>query len=493
MNKRRWLRVLPLAALLITSGITTAGAASSGTRAAQASTSMFARDDVYCTPSRPLPGRKASSPGVGVNAITITDMSIDSAGLARLGISQPEYEKFFTVFANEINKCGGINGRKINLKKAVYNPAAPDLAGHIQALCLKATEDHKAFVVVGVGTPQGTALQRCISVSHKTMYNGPVNMPSVDYADAKGRLFSVNSAADKSAAAVISDMIGQSVFRGRKVGIIGSATSPTAAAEQRVQYEDYLEKKNIDVESFEILPCQGNVCVQGIGPAIRRMKDKGVNLMIMTAYVSVTTVGSIFREMANQNLRAPVYGPHTGSLHADSVQQTLVRTTGNDGARFVSNNGFYAFNTLDVQGAWRTGQAGPSKIALTCNSIVAKALKQNLYEFGERDINTSRWTGPPSACVQLREIARAIESLGANVTTERMVAAIKTQKAIDDTYTYRGVPEFSARKWYSDRSVTPTKGVMLKFNFPCPLPTVQSANACFLPVDRPARVRTIKY
>jgi ABC-type branched-subunit amino acid transport system substrate-binding protein len=493
MIKRRWLWVLPLAALLATVGVASAQAGEPAVHAAQASPSMFASNSVFCTPSKALPNRNISNPGVTKDAITITDMSIDSAGLKRLGVDQPEYSSFFTVFFNEINKCGGINGRKINAKKAIYNPTAPDLTGHLQALCIKATEDQKAFLVVGVGPPQGTSLQRCISISHKTMFNGPVNMSADDFNDAKGRLFSIYPAGDKTAAAVISDMIAQGQFKGKTVGVIGSATSPTAPTEQKEQYVDYLKAKGIDTDAFEILPCTGNVCVQGIGQAVRRMKDKGVNLIIMTANVSVTTVGSLMKELSTQNLKAPVYGPHTGALHADSVQQTLIRTAGTDGARYTNNLGWYAFNHVEVQGAWRTGQAKAAPFANMCHATLAKALNQPAYVFGEKDINTARWTGVVNVCIQVHELARTIESLGANVTTERMAAAIKVQKEIDQTYVTKGLPEFNSTKWYTAGNITPKKGTWVKFAFPCPLPTVQAANACFLPVDRPAVVRTIKY
>jgi ABC-type branched-subunit amino acid transport system substrate-binding protein len=492
MSKRRWLWALPLAALLATVGVTTAQAADGGVKAAQ-TTSMFASNSVFCTPSAPLPNRNVSSPGVTKDSITITDMSIDSAGLKRLGVDQPEYSTFFTVFFNEINKCGGINGRKVNAKKAIYNPVAPDLNGHLQALCLKATEDQKAFLVVGVGPPQGTSLQRCIGVNHKTMFNGPVNMSADDFNDSKGRLFSLYPAGDKTAAAVISDMINQKQLQGRTIGVLGSATSPTAAGEQQDQYVDYLKKKGLEAASFEVLPCTGNVCTQGIPQAVSRMKAKGVNLIIMTANVSVTTVGTVFRELANQGMKAPVYGPHTGALHADSVQSTLIRTAGTDGARYVSSLGWYALNHVEPQGAWRTGQAKASPFSNMCHATVAKALNQAPYVFGEKDINSARWTGVVNVCIQVHELGRAIESLGANVTTERMVAAVKAQKEIDQTYIYKDLPETNSTKWYTAGNITPSKGVWVKFVFPCPLPTVQATSACFLPVDRPARVRTIKY
>ena len=287
-------------------------------------------------------------------------------------------------------------------------------------------------------------------------------------------------------------MIAQNQLKGRTIGVIGSNTSPTAAGDQQDQYVDALKAKGYDTADFEVLPCTGNVCTSGIPQAIQRMKAKNVNVIIMTANVSVTTVGSIFRELNQQNMKAPVYGPHTGALHADSVQSTLIRTTGADGARYVNNLGWYAFNHVEAQGAWRTGQAKATAFANMCTATYAKATGTT-YVFGERDINNSRWTGVVTACRQVHQLGRAIESLGANVTTERMASAIKNEQDLERTYDYKGIPDLGTYTWYTAGRIAPTKGVWVKFTYPCPLPTLQANQACFVPVDKPARVRTIKY
>ncbi|MCU1485554.1 MAG: hypothetical protein JWN67_2300 [Actinomycetia bacterium] len=493
MTKHRWLRVIPLVALVATIGVTTAQASDSTSHAAQ-TTSMFASDAAYCTTSVPLPNRNASNPGVTKDSITISDMSIDSAGLKRLGVDTPDYGGFMKIFIDEINRCGGINGRKLNYKADKYNPVAPDLQGHIQAMCLKATEDQKAFVVIEIGAPQGSSIQRCVSVAHKSLFNGPTGMSAADFADAKGRLFSLYPPTDKQAAGTISDLIAQNLLKGRKIGVLGQQTSASATNEQQDQYVDYLKSKGYDVTSFEVLPCIGVICSAGIPSAVNRLKAKDVDILILTGNISSTTAGPLFREMLNQSFKVPMYGPHSGALHSDNLSTSLIRNAGTDAARFASNIGWYAFNNTEVQGAWRTGQASASTLATTCNAIVGKATNSAPFVFGERDINNSRWTGTVTACIQVREIARAIESLGANVTTERMAAALKAQKEKDQTYNYKGIPNFAAAKWFTAGQLTPSKGVWVKFAYPCPLPTAASASTgCFLPVDRPARVRTIKY
>ncbi|MCU1375172.1 MAG: hypothetical protein JWO68_2458 [Actinomycetia bacterium] len=491
MGKRlRW--IVALAALVGTVGITAADAApTGGPTAAQVGASPFDSPTVFCTKSTaPAGTRNSASPGVTPSSINITDMSIDTEALKRLGVDQLNFHETFVTFFNEVNKCGGINGRKVNLKTALYNPTAPDLTGHLQAICIKATEDQKAFVVVGIGPPQNTSIGRCVSVNHKSIFNGPVAMLSEDFADARGRLISIYPAGDRMAAGFIADAAGQGAFKGKKIGVIGTANTATSAGEQDAQYVDGLKKKGYSVADFEVLPCQGTVCTQGIGQAVSRMKAKDVDLVVMTHYVSITTVGQIFRELKAQNLKAPVLGPSTASLHADSVMPTYLRASGSDGAAFAAQNGWYAYNFQEVQNAWRTGQAKQTPVSRMCTATLAKALNQREYQFNETDISSGRWLSTNNICIQVRDIAKAIWSLGNNVTTDRMVAALRAQKETDKSMVS---PDFRDKKWFMDKDVSPASVSVGKFAFPCPLPKVIAGNACFLPVDRPARVRRITY
>jgi hypothetical protein len=126
-----------------------------------------------------------------------------------------------------------------------------------------------------------------------------------------------------------------------------------------------------------------------------------------------------------------------------------------------------------------------------CTAALAKQLNQRQYQFNETDISNARWGGTTNICRWMRETFRAMYSLGNNVTTERMVAALRSQPLLDarDTGTTR-IPNDA---WYTAGNTRPPAAMTAKFAYPCPLPTRQPGKACFLPVDRPARVRTVKY
>jgi hypothetical protein len=490
MANRRWFRVIVLTALVGSVGTTAAVASpsSGGTvHAAQAAT-PFDNPNVFCTKvPAPAGTRNASNPGVTKDSITFTDMSIDSDALRRIGSDQMDFAQAEKAFFDSMNDCGGINGRKLILKAAKYNPLAPDQTGHLQALCLKATEDQKAFLVTGVGPPLN---QRCIAVNHKSIYDGPINMADRDFFDAKGRLISIYPSAEKVAAAFVADSIANGVYKGKKVGILGANLTSTAANDQKIQYQDALAKKGVNVDAFEILPCTGTVCTQGINQAISRLKSKGVNLVVMTPFVNVATVGTVWREMMNQGLKVQVQGPHTASANDDSTLPALVKAAGSDGAEFAESAGWYITNTFEVMNGWRTGEAKESAIGKMCTSTLAKKTGQRQYQFNEADISNARWGGTTMICMHVRQIFRALYSLGNNVTTERMVNALRGQKAVDQRDTGKVL---NPNRWYLDHDTAPPAAMTAKFAFPCPVPQRQAGRGCFLPIDKPARVRAIKY
>lgn len=483
MAKRRVTRVVALVALVGALASITQQATAAPVRAAQAA-GPFDSDSVFCSKhSAPAGRRNASAPGVTPSSITMTDASLDTEALRRLGSDQMNFSQAWRAYWDEVNKCGGINGRKVIVKTAMWNALAPDQAGHQQAICLKATEDHKSLIMFGIGTPN---IGRCVSVNHRTITVANTGVPSSEFRDSRGRIISIYPAGDKLAEGFIKWGHRDGLFKGKKIGVLGSAQLVTNAAETKKEYEDDLQARGYDVAATEVLPCTGQVCTQGLGSAVSRMRARGVNLIVLTHHVSVTTMGSIFRELRSQGLRAPVYGPDTDSANGDNAMPNFIRGAGSDGAQAAAQNGWYALNMNEVRNAWRVNQAKDTPFARMCTATLAKALKQRQYQYNPTDIGNSRWGGATTICTYVRDIARAIHGLGNTVTTDRLVAAFKAQRQKDNRDTgkdFRGT-----RVWYMDRDVTPSFGTLAKLNFPCPLPTPGSHPACFLPVDRPARV-----
>ena len=485
MAGRRLFRVAAVAAA-VTMMATGVAQASTYHPAQTGGATPFDDPNVFCTKGPVAPGnRNSSSPGVTPNSITIADMSLDVVQLKKVGSDQMDFHQAMETFWGIVNnKCGGINGRKIILKTALYNVLAPDLVGHQQSQCLRITEDFKAFMTHGIVSQFP---MRCMSIQHKTISLASAYVTSQEFADSKGRIVSYYPAGDKLAAAFVKDGVVQGTFKGHKITVLAS-TYPSASApgEQKEQYFDTLKAAGFNVE-FEVLPCVGTVCTQNLGNAVRKMKGNDTDLIVLSHYVPPSAVGPIFAEMAKQNLRAAVTGPDTDGQNGDSNMAQVVRTGGTDGVAWAVKYGWNTVGT-EVRGGWRTGQIKESSFSKMCTQTLANALNQRRYNFDATDINNARWQGTTNICGQVRQVARAIYSLGNNVTTERMVAALRNMRVFDRR---DSSPYLRDRMVYSGNDVSPASATDMRFNFPCPLPTFSSSTACMLPTDRPARLRRV--
>jgi hypothetical protein len=87
------------------------------------------------------------APGVTADTIKVGVTYVDLSTLKDVvGIDHGDYQKAYQAVADDINKKGGINGRKIQLVFAPVNPTGTNAAA---AACTKLTQDEKVFVAVG--------------------------------------------------------------------------------------------------------------------------------------------------------------------------------------------------------------------------------------------------------------------------------------------------------------------------------------------------------
>ncbi|MCU1373843.1 MAG: hypothetical protein JWO68_1129 [Actinomycetia bacterium] len=486
MGNHKLRRAIALTAVLGGLGVSQASA-DVPVRAAQTA-NPFERLDAFCVQQAPPLGvRNSNNPGVTPSSITIGDQSIDQAALRRLGVVVADLSGLMNIYLSEINKCGGINGRRLVVKKALFNPTAPDQPGHQQAICLKLTEDAKAFVIMG-GT--SALLQRCMAILHKSIVEAPFGVPSQDFKDAKGRIVSPSPAGDTLAEAFVEDAIRQGVLKGKKITVVSNNLVATSVGDARRDYIDLLKSKGIDAD-LEVLPCSGRVCSSGDGAAVRRMKDSGTNLIILSHATTVATPGPLFNEMRRQNLKAQIWGPDNTNVNTDVALTGVVSAATSDALSYIDDNGWYSVGlSRDINGAWRSGKYKDSEFAKMCHRTLAKATGKPEIRYTNQTIDDGTWSTPVGSCLTVRNMARAIWSLGNNVTTERMVVALrnlKDESRRDNVPMPKGLPSY-----YSANNLAPTVVTTMKFSYPCPLPTVDRTKGCMLPLDTPLRFRAVR-
>ena len=94
------------------------------------------------------PAEAAKAPGVTDTSVKIGVTYVDESAVKASGIDLRlgEYQKSYEVLVDQINKDGGINGRKLDLVFAPINPVGTAPA---EEVCLELTEDDEVFAAVG--------------------------------------------------------------------------------------------------------------------------------------------------------------------------------------------------------------------------------------------------------------------------------------------------------------------------------------------------------
>jgi ABC-type branched-subunit amino acid transport system substrate-binding protein len=478
-------RTAVLAVVATIAGLCAVGAP---TAQAQAPTqNPFAGDDVFCRKYTPTPGvRNSSSPGVTPNSIVIAENTTDPAISARLsggGLTAPG-TLILESYIAEINDCGGINGRKIVLKHANNNPTAPDQVAMASALCLKITEEYKAFMVIQAGANPPFA--RCVSAQHKTITHAAVpGLVSLEEMKAsKGRIFNNFGPGETLSANFIKYALKHNMFKGEKVMILGVQVTASSAAELTEQYLDPLKAGGVDAY-LEVLPCIAGRCTAQVAAVVARAKSRGVDSILTSHRWLSGTIGSVWKNMAEVGLRARMIGPTSLNIHADAVAPGVVNDAGPAGTKLADEVGFIAYSSENdgVQGLFRIGYK-ETAAAKMCIEVVNRRIKPaRPWTYSERDWNIG-YGSSLASCRSIRAWARALWSVGPNLTTERAVTAISaaTRDKLD------GIPLLRPQAFYSAANPAPTQFVATRFHSPCPnsLPTTLG---CMLPTGRPVRGR----
>jgi ABC-type branched-subunit amino acid transport system substrate-binding protein len=440
----------------------------------------FASPTEFCTKHDPPPGtRRASSPGVTADEIVIVEGSADVSNIARQGITPPPNEASYRALFDEINDCGGINGRKIVLRRVAYNSSATDVVEHATSNCVKATEEYKAFIILNSTT--SSVFPRCATVQHRSILmtgnSGLFN--TADQKDSEGRLMSRSAASDQVSAAFVDYAIANEMFEGKKVMVLGVQRTPSAPAELQAQYVAPLEDAGIDAY-LEMLPCvSGNNCRSQIGPAVSRAKARGVEMILTSQQFVPGVLGVLFKNMYEQDLRAPIVGPVSLSIHADAIMPAQLSDAGAEAAKFIADVGVtaYTFHDNAVVGAWRTG-VKPTAFGQMCLDTLNRRLNNDPpWSYAAEFQKNGFWSVPTQACKEVRSIAQALWQLGNDLTTERAVEALAEAKPerVED------LPPFDEYTFYTATHPRPTHLAPLRYHYPCSdaEPTV----SCMLPDD----------
>jgi ABC-type branched-subunit amino acid transport system substrate-binding protein len=201
--------------------------------------------------SRPASDGKVGA-GVTADAIKLGVVYLDFSKLKDVipSLDQGDYETAYQSYAKVINDAGGINGRKLELEFATFDPVDQSTASNA---CLQLTEDKQVFAVLAAATtPAGSS---CILVDHSTpMVGGTQTTEALEAARAPWFAWDLSSAS--AARKTVGGVLDEGGFKGKKVAIFAGAPDEQVAR----QIESQLKRADVDVVNVAIgSPNSGDV------------------------------------------------------------------------------------------------------------------------------------------------------------------------------------------------------------------------------------------
>jgi ABC-type branched-subunit amino acid transport system substrate-binding protein len=190
-------------------------------------------------------------------------------------------EAISKVFVDDINKNGGINGRKI---VPVYKKYPPIPGGKPDplSLCTSFAEDDKVFAVVGVFIDFTGQAQKCVSKDHNLVQIGhELNQPWIDGVPG-GLLLTPDRTKEQVASSLISLLASSGRLKGKTVAVVGQQDNEASVNKVIVPA---LKKAKVKTGSTAILNITGTDTTAAqaqVDSFIEKWKSEGVNAVFLS-------------------------------------------------------------------------------------------------------------------------------------------------------------------------------------------------------------------
>ncbi len=431
-----------------------------------ASTNPFAPKDTFCTKTGP-PATK--------DPIKVVQIRSQLEKYEALGYSLPvgDVNDMFQVFTDQINVCGGIRGRKVELTNEEYDPTNP---ASRDAACIAATEDDKAFVVVNANTFTGTG-PFCVAGDHKTPLVYVGGATDAQYRATNGRLASYGPSADGQVRLLAGDLIASGALKGKKVAIVSTDLPDQVDVVQKALVAP-LKKAGVKVVTYDVLPCQGSIlCTQPIPQSA--MKVAATKPDVVLPVLTATTLPVYINEMQRAGMKAKIYETSYNALGTDLVQSKVLQVGGADLAKYYNGA---TLVSATVAGDWRLPGFSPPPIGTMCNDVYAKNTKTGARYEPDTEGYT-KWGMVGLSCTNMRMVARAMYEAGPKLTQQSFVNALRKLPA-DPIGGIGGAPVIV----FIDGKTTPTTAFESAASYPCKLPAPPVDTICLVPVSTKARL-----
>jgi len=254
----------------------------------------------------------ATTEGVTKKEIKLGVTYVDLEAIrAQVNLDIGDFPKMYTAIFDDLNRKGGINGRKV---VPVFAPVNPLGTAPSQAACVKLVEDEKVFAVTGFFLGDGPL---CYVEQYETPVVGGTQSAE-KLARAKAPWFTLEPG-DQVAAQAVDALTADGTFKGGKLGII---VSNDAGPLYDSVVAPALKQHKVSGTTASITATQGDsVAIEReAGAILERFKSEGINKILV--------VGQDFLGVGNA-LSNTTYRPRMIALNETFLRSYVVNPGSN--------------------------------------------------------------------------------------------------------------------------------------------------------------------
>lgn len=401
----------------------------------------------------------ATDRGVTSEVVKVGFLMLDVGGLGRVGVSSagvdPKQQRLlFQAYVDEINRSGGINGRRIQPFFRNFDPVNND---DMRAACLEMTQDHKVFAVVGNSGYQGPALL-CVSHENETPVIVPGQaVPKSWFRQAQGRLVTLVPEGNRQLRNLVHEFHTAGMFRRGTLGVL-TEDSPQGKESVDTGLLPALQEYGYEAAHVSRLAADQATAGSQIPVEIQRMRAAGVDTVLVVAGFLGTT--QWVQAAEGQGWRPRYLVSELSGMTSDFETQAMPSSF--DGAIALTSMRW---------GEWRRDAPEPAPDA-HCRKLYEEASGQTLARNTGDDTNQTYGT-MMFACGVTAVFHAAAKAAGPMLTRATFAAAVQRLGSVP-------VP------WYLGGSFGPGKTDLtdtvrfIRWQADC---------SCYMPLDAPRRGR----
>ena len=339
----------------------------------------------------------AQAPGVTPDAIKVGVTYVDQKALVASGLTLDlgDYKGSYQALIDQINKEGGINGRKIEL---TFAPISPIGTAPADAACLHLTEDVKVFVAVGFFLNDAVL---CPVEIHDTAVIGGGQTPEL-MAKAKAPWFTTTPGAEVPVKVV--DKFNEKNLLTGKIGVFAHVADASLVNNQ-VMPE--LQKLHVDATKAILDAPVGDqaAITSGTQTIAQKFKSEGIDKVLLVG----PSAADWFLGMQGQSYKPQLLISDTSAVQAflsnkSTTDTSLLKGAVEGGAYAIDS---YVFNEPTMQACFKTLEAAGVKVPAPDPS----------------DPNMKAYTGPEDACVNVTLLKAILEKAGKDLNYATFRAA----------------------------------------------------------------------